>query len=141
MLSLTEYGSYCRKGNFFIDPWNPVDYVIITHAHTDHARPCYRHYLAHDSSEGILRHRLGEDISLQTLNYGQEILLKGVRLSLHPAGHIPGSARIRLELRGNIGGNRRLQSRRRWHFYSVLSLEMPYTHHRMYFRPSPLLLA
>lgn len=102
MLSLTEYGMYCREGNFFIDPWKPVDYAVVTHAHSDHTRPGNQPYLAHGTSEGILRHRLGEGISLQTLQYGQEILLNGVRWCLYPAGHIPGSSQIRLEYRGEI---------------------------------------
>jgi putative mRNA 3-end processing factor len=95
-------GLYCPQGDFFIDPWKPVDRAVITHAHADHARPGHRHYLAHRLSEGTLRHRLGDAITLQTLEYGVNIEHHGVRLSLHPAGHVLGSAQVRLEHGGRV---------------------------------------
>jgi putative mRNA 3-end processing factor len=85
----------------YIDPWNPVDKAIITHAHSDHARWGSREYLAHTDSEFILRHRLGE-ISLQTIPYYQTVNINGVTISLHPAGHIIGSSQVRLEYKGEI---------------------------------------
>jgi len=90
-------GLYCPPGDFYIDPWRPVDRAVITHAHGDHARVGNTHYLAADSSEGVLRARLGTDIDLMTLPYGKAIEHHGVRLSLHPAGHVLGSAQVRLE--------------------------------------------
>ena len=89
-------GLYCPPGDFYIDPWRPVDRAVITHAHGDHARIGHAHYLAAAPSEAILRSRLGE-ITLQTLAYGEVITHHGVRLSLHPAGHVLGSAQVRLE--------------------------------------------
>lgn len=89
-------GLYCPQGDFFIDPWRPVDRAVITHAHADHARAGHRHYLASASGAGVLRARLG-DISLQPLAWGEAIEHRGVRLSLHPAGHVLGSAQVRLE--------------------------------------------
>ncbi|MBU2409437.1 MAG: DNA ligase-associated DEXH box helicase, partial [Gammaproteobacteria bacterium] len=89
-------GLYCPPGDFYIDPWRPVDRAVITHAHSDHARVGHSHYLAHDDSQGILRARLG-DIALQTLPYGASITHHGVKVSLHPAGHVLGSAQVRLE--------------------------------------------
>jgi putative mRNA 3-end processing factor len=89
-------GLYCPAGDFYIDPWRPVDRAVITHAHGDHARMGHGHYLAAVKSEGVLRSRLGE-ITLQTLNYGEAIDHHGVRLSLHPAGHVLGSAQVRIE--------------------------------------------
>ncbi len=83
----------------YIDPWRPVERAISTHAHSDHARPGSKHYLAHKDSEFILRYRLGP-ISLQTLDYGQSLTINGVAISLHPAGHIIGSAQVRLEYQG-----------------------------------------
>jgi len=95
-------GLYCPPGDFYIDPWRPVDRAVITHAHGDHARRGHAHYLASAPSEGVLRARLGDDITLQTLAYGEAIEHHGVRLSLHPAGHVLGSAQVRLEHGGQV---------------------------------------
>ncbi len=95
-------GLYCPPGDFYIDPWRPVDRAVITHAHSDHARSGHAHYLAHTLSAGTLRQRLGADIALQTLDYGRAIVHHGVRLSLHPAGHVLGSAQVRLEHAGQV---------------------------------------
>lgn len=95
-------GLYCPAGDFFIDPWRPVDRAVITHGHSDHARTGHAHYLAHIHSAGTLRQRLGDHIPLQTLDYGEVIEHHGVRLSLHPAGHVLGSAQVRQEHRGRV---------------------------------------
>jgi putative mRNA 3-end processing factor len=102
LLELTESGLYCSVGNFFIDPWQPVDRAVITHAHSDHARGGSKKYLASVPSEHLLKTRLGADIQLQTLSYGEEIDLNGLTLSLHPAGHILGSSQIRMEYKGEV---------------------------------------
>jgi len=94
-------GLYCPPGDFYIDPWRPVDRAVITHAHGDHARVGHAHYLAAAKSEGVLRSRLGP-ITLQTLAYGEQIDHHGVRLSLHPAGHVLGSAQVRIEHGGEV---------------------------------------
>lgn len=94
-------GLYCPPGDFYIDPWGPVDRAVITHAHSDHARVGHGHYLAHRDSAGTLAARLGE-ISLQTLDYREAIVHHGVKLSLHPAGHVLGSAQVRLEHGGRV---------------------------------------
>jgi putative mRNA 3-end processing factor len=94
-------GLYCPPGDFYIDPWRPVERAVITHAHSDHARMGHGHYLAARPAEGVLRTRLGE-IDLQTLAYGERILHNGVALSLHPAGHVLGSAQVRLEHGGAV---------------------------------------
>jgi putative mRNA 3-end processing factor len=94
-------GLYCPPGDFFIDPWRPVDRAVITHAHSDHARPGHGHYLAHRQAAGILRQRLG-DIRLQTLAYGEQVRQRDVRVSLHPAGHVLGSAQVRIEHAGEV---------------------------------------
>lgn len=94
-------GLFCSAGNFFIDPWRPVDRALITHAHGDHARYGHAHYLSAAPGAGILRSRLG-DINLQTLEYGETITHHGVRVSFHPAGHVLGSAQIRLEYQGEV---------------------------------------
>ncbi len=95
-------GLYCPPGDFYIDPWRPVERAVITHAHGDHARWGMGHYLASTPSAGILKARLGDDIRLQTLAYGEAIEHHGVRLSLHPAGHVLGSAQVRLQYQGEV---------------------------------------
>src|SRR5581483_1318267 len=101
VLEFTDRGIFCSKGNFYIDPWKPVDYAVITHAHSDHAYPGHKHYLAHHLSKEILRYRLG-DISLQTIEYGESININGISVSLSPAGHVIGSAQVRVECEGEV---------------------------------------
>jgi putative mRNA 3-end processing factor len=102
LLQFTSSGIYCPDAGIFIDPWKPVDRAIITHAHSDHARWGMKHYLAHKDSEAIMRLRLGQDISLQTLQYNEPVVINGIRFSLHPAGHIIGSAQVRVERDGEV---------------------------------------
>jgi putative mRNA 3-end processing factor len=102
VLEFTDKGIYCPAGNFYIDPWEGVERAVLTHAHADHARRGSQSYLAHHHSASVLRLRLGEDIRLQTVSYGEELLMNGVKVSLHPAGHIYGSAQIRVEYRGEV---------------------------------------
>lgn len=94
-------GLYCPAGDFHIDPWLPVERAVITHAHGDHARAGNGHYLATRESEAILRTRLGE-ISLQTLAYDEAIAIGAAKLSFHPAGHVLGSAQVRIEVDGEV---------------------------------------
>ncbi|WP_332815851.1 ligase-associated DNA damage response exonuclease [Ramlibacter sp.] len=94
-------GLYCPPGDFYIDPWRPVDRAVITHAHADHARAGHGHYLAAAPSAGVLRARLG-GIDLQLLGYGEAVTHRGVRVSLHPAGHVLGSAQVRLAHLGRV---------------------------------------
>jgi putative mRNA 3-end processing factor len=94
-------GLYCEAGDFHIDPWRPVARAIVTHAHADHARAGHDHYLAAAPGEGVLRARLGA-MSLQTVRYGEAVEVGGVRVSLHPAGHVLGSAQVRIEHRGEV---------------------------------------
>lgn len=95
----TAQGPYCPAGGFHVDPVGPVDLAVVTHAHADHARPGSRRYLAAHAGEGLLRHRLG-DIDLRTLPYGETVTLGDARVSLHPAGHVLGSAQVRVEVEG-----------------------------------------
>ena len=95
-------GLYCPPGDFYIDPWRQVERAVITHGHGDHARTGHKHYLAAAPGEGILRKRLGADINLLSLQYGESINHHGVNLSLHPAGHVLGSAQVRLEYKGEV---------------------------------------
>jgi putative mRNA 3-end processing factor len=95
-------GLYCPPGDFYIDPWQPVERAVITHAHADHARRGHAHYLASAEGEGVLRARMGQDIALLALPWGEAVEHRGVRLSLHPAGHVLGSAQVRLEHQGQV---------------------------------------
>jgi putative mRNA 3-end processing factor len=101
LLEFTDKGIYCAKGKFYIDPWKPVDDAVITHAHADHAYWGHRHYLAHHLSKEVLLYRLGE-INLQTVEYGETLVKNGVEISLFPAGHVIGSAQVRVEYRGEV---------------------------------------
>ncbi len=101
LIVLRPEGLYCPAGGFFIDPWRPVERAVITHAHADHARRGHGAYLATAASEGVLRARLGA-ITLQGLRYGEVVDLAGVRVSLHPAGHVLGSAQVRVEHGGRV---------------------------------------
>jgi putative mRNA 3-end processing factor len=94
-------GLYCPAGDFHIDPWRPVARAVITHAHADHARTGHGHYLAAQDARHVLRARLG-DIALQTAAYGETVEMNGVRVSLHPAGHVLGSAQVRIEHGGRV---------------------------------------
>lgn len=102
LLRLAERGLYCDAGDFYIDPWQPVDRAVITHAHGDHARWGSQRYLCSRESEGVLRTRLGANAPIQALEYGEAVTLDGVRVSLHPAGHIIGSAQVRVQHRGEV---------------------------------------
>ena len=93
-------GLYCPAGDFYIDPWKPVAKAVITHAHGDHARPGHEDYLAAEDAREVLRTRLGP-VRLQTVRYGELLTINGVRVSLHPAGHVLGSAQVRIEHRGS----------------------------------------
>lgn len=101
LISFTDKGLYCEQGNFYIDPWKPVDYAVITHGHADHAYPGHKNYLCHTYTKPILQLRLGEN-NYQTLDWDEPIYLNSVKVSLHPAGHIIGSSQIRLEYKGEV---------------------------------------
>jgi len=102
LLQVSDAGIYCPAGGFHIDPTRPVPWAVITHAHSDHARWGCRHYLAARPGEQLLRMRLGDDADFQFADYGEVTYVGGVRVSFHPAGHILGSAQVRLEHRGRV---------------------------------------
>lgn len=102
LLTSTDRGLYCAAGDFFIDPWRPVNFAVTTHAHSDHARSGSRCYLTAEPGRGVLQERLGGDASIETLPYGERITRNGVTVSLHPAGHILGSSQVRVEHRGEV---------------------------------------
>ncbi|MBS1503986.1 MAG: ligase-associated DNA damage response exonuclease, partial [Bacteroidetes bacterium] len=101
LIEFTDKGIYCSAGDFYIDPWKPVDYAVITHAHSDHAYTGHKHYLAHHLSKEVLLYRLGP-IDLQTVEYGETIHRNGVEIAIFPAGHVIGSAQVRVECKGEV---------------------------------------
>ncbi len=102
MLERNPNGLYCAAGDFYIDPWNPVDRAVITHAHADHLVPGSKRYLTTRPGERLLRARLGAEAAIESLDHGEETGINGVRVSFHPAGHILGSAQVRIAHRGEI---------------------------------------
>ena len=102
LIVLRPEGLYCPAGDFHIDPWRPVSRAVLTHAHADHARVGHGAYLATAVSQGVLRARLGAGIALQGLAYGEVVDINGVRIRLHPAGHVLGSAQVRVEHAGRV---------------------------------------
>src|SRR5216684_1653703 len=98
----TPSGLYCEPGGFHIDPVQPVERAVITHGHSDHARPGHARVLATPETIAIMRQRYGEDSggSLQAVGYGEKLSVGDVSLSLAPAGHIIGSAQAVIEYRG-----------------------------------------
>jgi putative mRNA 3-end processing factor len=101
VLEFTEAGIYCPAADAHIDPWRPVPRALITHGHADHARPGHGAYLATEGAAPVIRHRLG-DIRLQTTTYGMRTRIGDATISFHPAGHVPGSAQIRVEVGGEV---------------------------------------
>lgn len=102
VLERTNHGLYCPAGDFYVDPWRPVERAIITHAHADHARWGNRHYLTTHEGLQVARVRLGAQANLQAIPYGEVISHQQARVSLHPAGHIIGSAQVRVEVNGEV---------------------------------------
>ena len=102
LLTRTDRGLYCEAGDFYVDPWRPVPRAVVTHAHADHARRGMGSYLTTPEGEHVLRPRVGEEANIQTAAYGEPVTMNGVRVSLHPAGHILGSAQVRVEHGGEV---------------------------------------
>jgi putative mRNA 3-end processing factor len=102
LLELRPDGLYSPAGDFHVDPWEPVERAVITHAHSDHACAGSRHYLTAAPGAALLRERIGADGTIQAAAYGERVTMGDATLSLHPAGHILGSAQIRIEHRGEV---------------------------------------
>ena len=112
LVAPTDRGLYCAAGDFHIDPWRGVARAIITHAHADHARFGSEVYVCHPATAPILRKRLG-DVVIETAAYGEILTRNGVEISLHPAGHVLGSAQVRMAYRGEVwvaSGDYKLES-------------------------------
>jgi len=102
LLEFTGNGIYCPAADVYLDPWKPVAKALITHGHSDHASWGHGAYLCATSAAPVIKHRLNLSGNIQTADYGKPILIKGVEFSFHPAGHIPGSAQIRVAHGGEV---------------------------------------
>lgn len=103
-IEVRPQGVYCKAGDFYIDPMQPVNRAVVTHGHADHARAGHGHVWATEATLAIMRARYGEMHYLMTENplaYGEVVEIGGVKISLHSAGHILGSAQARLEHAGS----------------------------------------
>lgn len=101
LISVTSKGLYCAAGDFYIDPWQPVKHAVITHAHSDHARPGNENYLCHTKCVPLLQQRLG-NIAVTGIAYNKTIYKNQVAVTLFPAGHMVGSAQIKVEYKGEV---------------------------------------
>src|SRR5437016_1552113 len=77
LLKMTPRGLYCPEGDFYIDPWKPVERAVITHAHSDHARWGMGRYLCSDESEKVMRARIGSDANIDTVPFGTKLAMNG----------------------------------------------------------------
>lgn len=102
LLTVTDAGLYCPAGEFHIDPWKPVDRAVVTHAHADHASPGHAAVLASREGRDVTRLRIGAQTPLETLEWGERRRIGNANVSLHPAGHILGSAQVRIEVAGEV---------------------------------------
>lgn len=102
LIALTDNGLYCERGDFYIDPWKPVPRAVITHAHSDHARRGSERYLTTPHGWHVLQSRMDYGAVIDIAEFGRELSMGDVKVSLHPAGHILGSAQIRVEHQGEV---------------------------------------
>lgn len=102
LLRSTDSGFYCAAGDFYIDPWKPVPRAVVTHAHSDHYAHDCGSYLVAQPGQHVFRIRLGDQALINALPYGEALNHNGVNVSFHPAGHILGSAQVRVEYRGEV---------------------------------------
>lgn len=112
LLEFNTHGIYCEQADIYIDPWKKVDRAIITHGHADHSRAGHKYYLASANAAPAIQYRLGANINMQTMKMGDSLVHNGVRFSFFPAGHIPGSAQVRVEYKGEtwvVSGDYKLE--------------------------------
>jgi putative mRNA 3-end processing factor len=101
LLQMSPQGWYCPLAQVHIDPIKPVRNAFITHGHADHVKPGNLHYFCTRSARPVIRQRLGP-VSIEPLEFGESRLINGVQFSFHPAGHILGSAQVRVEYQGEV---------------------------------------
>ncbi|MES2543928.1 MAG: ligase-associated DNA damage response exonuclease [Bacteroidota bacterium] len=101
LLAFNANGIYCQQADVYLDPWRPVNNAIITHGHSDHARWGHQNYITHHTNIPIIKHRLG-NINVTGKDWNETFEINNVKFSFHPAGHIIGSAQIRVEHKGEV---------------------------------------
>ncbi|MEF8834514.1 MAG: ligase-associated DNA damage response exonuclease [Halofilum sp. (in: g-proteobacteria)] len=101
LLELRHEGLYCPPADWYIDPWRAVARALVTHAHGDHARPGSTRYIAARPARTLLERRL-PNAAIDYVDYGETLQLGDARISLHPAGHVLGSAQVRVESNGRV---------------------------------------
>src|ERR1700754_3386107 len=102
LIHLTSKGLYCEPGDFYIDPWKPGKRAVLTHGHADHTYRGNQNYLVPEEGKLLSRIRLGDEAQIETAPYGQTVTMNGVKVSFHPAGHVLGSAQVRVEHKGEV---------------------------------------
>lgn len=102
LFKISEAGLFCPRGAFYVDPWAPVATAVVTHAHADHAVKGSRQYITAGPGQWVLWSRMGQHSKIVPVPFGETVDLNGVKVSLHPAGHILGSAQVRAEYKGEI---------------------------------------
>ena len=102
LIEFTDKGLYVPQADVYIDPWKPVSKALITHGHSDHSRYGMKSYLATHAAVPVIKHRLGSHNDISGVDYGEVTTINGVKFSFHPAGHIIGSAQIRVEYKGEV---------------------------------------
>lgn len=101
LLQFTPKGIYCAQAEVYLDPWRPVKRALITHGHADHARWGHEYYITQNTNVPILKHRLGVE-NVEGKKWSEQFSINQVTFSFHPAGHIIGSAQIRVEYKGEV---------------------------------------
>ena len=104
LLCPSPKGLYSPAGDFYVDPTRPVPRAVITHGHSDHARAGHASVLTTQQTLDLMAIRYGEGFAsaTQALAYGEAVTINGVHVSLHPAGHVLGSAQVRIEKDGLV---------------------------------------
>jgi len=101
LIKFTDKGIYCPQAEVYIDPWKKVKKALITHGHSDHARAGHQDYLCTHAARPVIEYRLGK-IKCSSVDFGETVYINGVQFSFHPAGHIIGSAQVRVEYKGEV---------------------------------------
>lgn len=102
LIEFRKEGLYVPVADVYIDPWKSVKKAFVTHGHSDHARYGSQSYVTTHSALPVIKHRLGSHINISGVAYGETINVNGVKFSFHPAGHIIGSAQIKVEYKGEV---------------------------------------
>lgn len=102
LIKYTSNGIYIPAADIYVDPERPVHRAVITHGHSDHAKPGTASYLTHRLTAAIMRHRIKRDLNIQELEYGETVEINGINFSLIPSGHVIGAAQVRIQGLGEV---------------------------------------